>query len=195
MELPKDVLALEPYMKEANHLVDVVITKALAIHGEHLNRGNSRHGQMNDSIMSDSQASLSKSCKSASDIEWLNAEDFTIEAGERKINEFVETWNRDDSWLYCIDFLGQEEYECDHRYRYRVMWSIPTRRKPIPRATASVYFTIKISKFKPKAFPVDVYYVFETSSLVHRPGQSTFQQKWLKDIISSKVNLMTEIKF
>ena len=90
MELPKDVLALEPYMKEANHLVDVVITKALAIHGEHLNRGNSRHGQMNDSIMSDSQASLSKSCKSASDIEWLNAEDFTIEAGERKINEFVE---------------------------------------------------------------------------------------------------------
>ena len=30
------------------------------------------------------------------------------------------------------------------------MWSIPTRRKPIPRATASVYFTIKISKFKPK---------------------------------------------
>ena len=97
MESPKDVLALEPYMKEANHLVDAVINRALSIHEEHLNRENPRHGEMNrvqanDSITFDSQASLSKNWKTASDIEWLNAENFTIEAGERKINEFVEVW-------------------------------------------------------------------------------------------------------
>ena len=30
------------------------------------------------------------------------------------------------------------------------MWSIPTRRKPIPRSTASVYFTFEVSKIKPE---------------------------------------------
>jgi A-kinase anchor protein 14 len=30
------------------------------------------------------------------------------------------------------------------------MWSIPTRRKPIPKFTASVYFTYDVSKIKPK---------------------------------------------
>ena len=75
------------------------------------------------------------------------------------------------------------------------MWSIPTRRKPIPRSTASVYFTFEVSKIKPEVsvlksckschyffiellygflsvnsqdFPVNVYYVFETHRLVHR---------------------------
>ena len=62
----------------------------------------------------------------------------------------LQTWERDSSWLYCIDFLREEEHPYSWRYRYAVKWSIPTRRKPIPRATASVYITIEVSKFKPK---------------------------------------------
>ena len=65
---------------------------------------------------------------------------------------FLQTWEYDVSWLYCIDFLGAEEFDFDTRYRFRVRWSIPTRRKPIPRATASVYFSFVVSKIKPKVY-------------------------------------------
>jgi len=46
--------------------------------------------------------------------------------------------------------IGTDDLQYDTRYRYRVRWSIPTRRLPIPRFTASVYFTITVSKIKPK---------------------------------------------
>lgn len=66
------------------------------------------------------------------------------------VRTLLQTWERDGSWLYCIDFLREEEHPYSWRYRYAVKWSIPTRRRPIPRATASVYITIEVSKFKPK---------------------------------------------
>jgi len=62
----------------------------------------------------------------------------------------LQTWKYDNSWLYCIDYLGEDDHEFDTRHRYRVRWSVPTRRKPIPRATACVYFTFQVSKIKPK---------------------------------------------
>lgn len=66
------------------------------------------------------------------------------------VRTLLQTWERDGSWLYCIDFLREEEHPYSWRYRYAIKWSIPTRRRPIPRATASVYITIEVSKFKPK---------------------------------------------
>jgi len=128
-------------------------------------------------------------------VEWLTGEQFSISKGEEKIREFVETWKRASSWLYCIDYLCEEKHEYSKRYRYRVQWSVPTRRKPIPRATASVYFTIEISTVKPLYFPVNVYYIFEANKLVHRPGQSRFREKWLQDIVESKILMMNAIKF
>jgi A-kinase anchor protein 14 len=68
------------------------------------------------------------------------------------------------------------------------MWSVPSRRKPIPRATGSVYFTIYVHPDSDE--PVSVYYVFETQRLVHRPGHSLFREKWLKDIIECKILTM-----
>lgn len=129
------------------------------------------------------------------DIGWLNIQEFSVEKAEEKIHEFIKTWVYEDSWQYCIDFLGEDIFPFDHRYRFRVRWSIPTRRKPIPRATASVYFTFVVSTIKPRTYPVDVLYVFETNRLVHKPGQSRFREKWLKDIIESKVALMSAITF
>jgi len=128
-------------------------------------------------------------------IEWLNIEEFSEKRAEEKIHEFIKTWDYQDSWQYCIDYLGEDEHEFDTRYRFRVRWSIPTRRKPIPRATACIYFTFEVSKIKPKDHPVEVYYVFETNRLVHKPGQSRFREKWLKDIIESKVIMMEGIDF
>lgn len=128
-------------------------------------------------------------------IKWMTADNFTVAGGLEKIEEFIKTWERDGSWLYCIDFLREEEHPYSWRYRYAVKWSIPTRRRPIPRATASVYITIEVSKFKPKTFPVEVYYIFETHHLVHRPGRTRFREKWLKDIIESKIQLMGAVEF
>ncbi|XP_070213321.1 uncharacterized protein [Littorina saxatilis] len=129
------------------------------------------------------------------DIGWLSIQEFTVEKGEEKINEYIKTWEYENSWLYCVFFLGEETFPYDKRYRFRVRWSIPTRRKPVPRATASVYFTFVVSTIKPKNYPVDVFYVFETNRLVHKPGQSRFREKWLKDIIESKVSMMAAVSF
>ncbi|VDI58318.1 A-kinase anchor protein 14-like [Mytilus galloprovincialis] len=128
-------------------------------------------------------------------IKWLTIGDYSVAKAEEKMHEYIKTWQYDVSWLYCIDFLGAEEYDFDSRYRFRVRWSIPTRRKPIPRATASVYFSFVVSKIKPKHYPVDTYYVYETHKLVHKPGQSRFREKWLKDIIENKVMMMQMVEF
>ncbi|XP_073455441.1 A-kinase anchor protein 14 [Aquarana catesbeiana] len=128
-------------------------------------------------------------------IAWVQCKDFTVDLGKKQIEEYVSTWEFDESWLYCTDFLKKEEMEYSKLFHYRMRWSIPTCRKPVPRATACVYFTIKISKIKPSTLPVEVFFVFESNRLVHRPGQTRFREKWLKDIIESKIIMMDSITF
>ena len=41
-------------------------------------------------------------------------------------------------------YTDENEFSNDHKYNVR--FSIPTRKKPIPTATASVYFTLSESK-------------------------------------------------
>ncbi|XP_053931911.1 A-kinase anchor protein 14 isoform X2 [Cuculus canorus] len=82
-------------------------------------------------------------------IQWTTGNNFTVERGQQQIEELISTWKVHESWLHWSEFLQEEELEHSKRYHYRVCWSIPTRRKPIPRATASVYFVIEISKTKP----------------------------------------------
>ena len=72
---------------------------------------------------------------------------------------YFQTWDFQDSWSQCIDYLGSEDHEFDVRYRFRLRWSIPTRRKPVPRATASVYFTFEVSKIKPKVNPIYIEHI------------------------------------
>ncbi|KAM9327285.1 A-kinase anchor protein 14 [Gastrophryne carolinensis] len=128
-------------------------------------------------------------------ISWMQCKDFTVELGKKQLEDYVSTWDFHESWLYCTDFLKEEEMDFSKLFHYRMRWSIPTRRNPIPRATACVYFTIKISKIKPPTLPVEVFYIFESNRLVHRPGQIRFREKWLKDIIESKIIMMDSITF
>ncbi|XP_044124651.1 A-kinase anchor protein 14 [Bufo gargarizans] len=128
-------------------------------------------------------------------IPWLSCQDFTVELGKKQIEEYVLTWEFHESWLYCTDFLREEETEFSKLFHYRMRWSIPTCRKPIPRATACIYFTVKISKIKPPTLPVEVFFVFESNRLVHRPGETRFREKWLKDIIESKLIMINSITF
>ncbi|KAM4767822.1 A-kinase anchor protein 14 isoform 2-T2 [Cyanocitta cristata] len=118
---------------------------------------------------------------------WTTAKNFTVERGRQQIEELISTWDIHGSWLHHSEFLKQEELKDSKRYHYRACWGIPTRRKPIPQATASVYFVIVISKFRPDTAPVEVFYRLESSRLIRRPEQCQFREKWLKDIIENKI--------
>ncbi|EDO43483.1 predicted protein [Nematostella vectensis] len=180
------------YESEAHQIVDEAIDNALkrliGSDGIRVRGESAEPEEEKDDIDPDTGATIPN-------VKWMSAESFTVAGGLVKIEEFIKTWERDGSWLYCIDFLREEDHPYSKRYRYAVKWSIPTRRKPIPRATASVYFTLEVSKFKPTTFPVAVYFIFETHRLVHRPGKTKFREKWLKDIIESKIKMMNAVYF
>ncbi|XP_015134118.2 A-kinase anchor protein 14 isoform X1 [Gallus gallus] len=131
----------------------------------------------------------------ARNIQWTTCESFTVERGLQQIEEYIsQTWELHKSWLHCSEFLWEEDLQNSKKYHYRVLWSIPTRRKPIPLATASTYFVIEISKIKPVTLPVEVFFFLESSRLIHRPEQCRFREKWLKDIIENKIILRERLK-
>ncbi|XP_055294736.1 A-kinase anchor protein 14 isoform X1 [Moschus berezovskii] len=153
-------------------------------------------------------------------INWITHGEFTEEKGRKQVEEFVLNWEYQGRWKHYTEFLRKEDVIHSFYYTYCVRWSIPTARRPITQITASVYFTIKINKNKPppargslgktklchtsnvptcfsnfkihvtQDTPIDVSYVFEGHSLVHRPGMIRFREKWLRDIIEAKCILM-----
>ncbi|TPP58611.1 A-kinase anchor protein 14 [Fasciola gigantica] len=128
-------------------------------------------------------------------IQWPTIGEFTPELGLKKIEEYIQGWNIDETWLHCTDILPTEEQPYDVNHRYRVRWSMPTRRSPIPGATVSIYFTIQVSKIKPKNLEVGVYYQVETFKTMHRPGMTRFCERWLRDVIDNKKRLMSYVNF
>lgn len=60
----------------------------------------------------------------SSTINWPTIEEFTADAGLEKIYELLETWDYDEGWLYCVDFLLQQSDECSDFYKYEVS-SVP----------------------------------------------------------------------
>ncbi|KAL0196118.1 hypothetical protein M9458_009690 [Cirrhinus mrigala] len=129
-------------------------------------------------------------------IDWISCKDFTIEIGEQQIRQYMDTWDiQQPGWIYSLRFLQETELEFKTQYQYEAKWSIPTPTAPIPRATASVYFIIQISKIKPNTLPVEVHFLVETNRSKHIPGQTRFREKWLMDVIESKILLMDIVDF
>ncbi|KAA0720946.1 hypothetical protein E1301_Tti002045 [Triplophysa tibetana] len=129
-------------------------------------------------------------------IDWISCKDFTVEAGEQHIRQYMDTWDiKHPGWLYSVQFLQEQEQEFKKQYHYRVQWSIPTQTDPIPRATASVYFIIEISTIKPNTLPVEVHFLIESTRSRHIPGRTRFREKWLMDVLESKTLLMDTIDF
>lgn len=128
-------------------------------------------------------------------IDWPSCRAFDEDIGMAKIEKFIATWERSSSWLHHVEFMEKEDRQFDTRYLFRVKWSQPTRRRPVPRSVATVYFTILASTVKPKSWPVEVVYVFEGSRLLHRPGKSRFREVWLKNIVSNKLKVLEHVKF
>ncbi|KAL1275726.1 hypothetical protein QQF64_035349 [Cirrhinus molitorella] len=141
-------------------------------------------------------ASIARCEHKIKNIDWISCEDFTVELGEQQIRQYMDTWEIQQSdWLYSLRFLQETELEFKTQYQYEAKWSIPTPTAPIPRATASVYFIIEISKIKPNTLPVDVHFLVETNRSKHIPGQARFREKWLMDVIESKTLLMDTVDF
>ncbi|XP_064339230.1 A-kinase anchor protein 14 [Camelus dromedarius] len=129
-------------------------------------------------------------------IDWVTHGEFTAERGRKQIEQFVLKWEYHSRWVHYTDFLRREDMgHSIFHYIYCVRWSIPTAQIPIAQITAGVYFTIKIHKKKPPDTPIDVSYVFEGQSLVHRPGMIRFREKWLRDIIEAKCILINPNMF
>ncbi|NXY91173.1 AKA14 protein, partial [Alcedo cyanopectus] len=126
-------------------------------------------------------------------IQGITGSNFTVERGRQHIEEIISTWEIHERWLHWSEFLQEEELEHSKRYHYRACWSVPTRRKPIPRAAASTYFIIEISKTKPATSPAEIFFTLESSRLIHRPEKCVFREKWLKDIIENKIILIERL--
>jgi len=121
--------------------------------------------------------------------------EFTVERGIEAVRQLTAGWCISEQWLNCIDYLEQSEEEFNTVYTYRVVYSIPTRLKPIPKATAAVYFKIKKSKVKPESTPVEIEYQLEGSRITQVPGAMNFQEKWLYDILKSKAAFNELVRF
>nr|XP_019572590.1 PREDICTED: A-kinase anchor protein 14 [Rhinolophus sinicus] len=128
-------------------------------------------------------------------INWITHGEFTAERGCRQIEEFVLTWEYQDHWVHYTKLIETKDMVHSFYYIYSVRWSIPTANTPMALGSASAYFTIKVNKNKPPDAPIDVSYIFEGQSLVHRPGMTYFREKWLWDLIEAKHILMESIPF
>ncbi|XP_047571735.1 A-kinase anchor protein 14 [Lutra lutra] len=139
--------------------------------------------------------SMEEAEKPTKSIKWITHGEFTAERGRKQIEEFVLTWEYQDRWVHYTQFIEREDLIHSYHYIYCVRWSIPTAKRPMPPVTASAFFTIKITKNKPPDMPIEISYIFEGLSLVHRPGMTRFREKWLRDIIEAKNILMESIPF
>ncbi|KAL6116892.1 akap14 [Pungitius sinensis] len=124
-------------------------------------------------------------------ISWVAVKDFTVDAVEKQLEEYIQTWEMQRCWLYTLDFLSSTEEEHRTFYHYRARFGVPTAGEPLP-GTASVRFDVCVSRVKPASVPVEVSFVVESSRLVHTPAGTRFREKWLEDVVESKTLLRRE---
>ncbi|XP_063919280.1 uncharacterized protein LOC135134509 isoform X2 [Zophobas morio] len=128
-------------------------------------------------------------------LEWPTIEEFTIQIGTYKVNEYVSYWKFEEKWKYCVNYLeGISDSVCDF-YRYEATFSLPCKQYPIAQATASVYFTFEVSRIRPPHCLVDMYYWFEGQRSIHKPGNFTFQEERLFNIVDAKIKFYKTLTF
>lgn len=80
-----DSRTFDPYLKEANSVIDSVINNALEIHEKYLIETNSSSSK----IAEEQELQTRGGNDVAPNIEWLTGKDFTVDAGRSKIDEFI----------------------------------------------------------------------------------------------------------
>lgn len=117
---------------------------------------------------------------------WLSRQDFTQESAIQQIDTYIRQWNRHDEWLYCIDFVSKNDSNYFTEYTFRVRWSIPKDDRPIPKASASVYFTYKLLKNMPKSTQSQVNIRYECNTNSSDSSGFKFNEACLYRILDCK---------
>ncbi|UJR10470.1 hypothetical protein I4U23_014674 [Adineta vaga] len=186
---------------EAHRIVDEVVAQSLVhMHDKTIDQTEEKN-ERGRFIESENDHEQEKT-EGYSVVQWPTIEEFkNTNIGLEKINEYIEKqWKttpggQDPCWLYVTDFIEKKSLEFNDLYIYRVRYSIPTRRQPIPKHTASVYFTFDVSKVKSKNTIIPVSFVFENMRLIHYPDKFRFRQIWLENILLMKEKLANTIDF
>ena len=121
---------------------------------------------------------------------WLSRQDFTKDSAIKQIDSFISNWNRGAEWLYCIDFVEKTDETYSTEHTFRVRWSIPKPNRPIPKASASVYFTFKILKKMPAETASKVLIKYETNTQGCDSGYFVFKENNLTRILNAKEKLL-----
>ncbi|CAF1140405.1 unnamed protein product [Rotaria sordida] len=207
IDLPASILQSEDYdliAYEAQRIVDEVLAQSLlnVQNTTDKNLNENRHNHERGRFIELENDEWQKKLQEKSIVRWPTIAEFTNEnIGIEKITEYIEKeWKttpggQDACWLYAIDFLEKKSLEFNDLYIYRVRYSIPTRRQPIPRQTVSIYFTLDVSKVKPKNTSIQVSFVLETMRLIHYPDTFRFRQTWLENTILLKEKMTNGIDF
>ncbi|XP_004685993.1 PREDICTED: A-kinase anchor protein 14 [Condylura cristata] len=148
-----------------------------------------------ESVIDSAVTMLEEAKNPIKNIKWITHGEFTAERGRNEIERFILTWEYRDRWAHHTEFIQREDWIHSFHYIYCVEWSPATARRPVPRVSASAFFTIKITKNKPPDSPIDVSYIFEGQSLVQRPGMIRFRENWLREIVECKHILLESLPF
>ncbi|BHF73344.1 protein kinase A binding [Sparganum proliferum] len=173
----------DPNSFEAYYLIDLALENFL------------KPSEIEDETQWRPRAKLEPEPSLVPNITWPTNEDFTSSLGAESIAQFIKSWDLSPDWTYNIEALPMTDEVYAINYRYRVRFSIPTQRTPVPRQTVSVYFTLSKSKVKPNKHEIAVFYVIESLGLVHRPGEHIFSEEWLKMVLRQKTQFGESIKY
>merc|ERR1712048_309813 len=121
---------------------------------------------------------------------WLSRQDFTAESAIKQIDAFISNWERKAEWLYCVDFVQKRDETYFTEYEFRVRWSIPKPDRPIPKASASIYFSYKVLKKMPADTPCKVSIKYETNTQTSDSSDFVFKENNLTRILNAKEKLL-----
>lgn len=54
------------------------------------------------------------------EMSWPKIEEFTMEEGRLKIYDYMRSFNFEEDWIYCINFLRAQSDICNDYYFYQV---------------------------------------------------------------------------
>ncbi|KAJ8939286.1 hypothetical protein NQ318_014934 [Aromia moschata] len=129
-------------------------------------------------------------------IRWPSIEDFTIELGIKKIDEYIQmTFEVEENWLYKINFIAAQSDLSSDVYLYEAVFCIPTPCYPIAQTTVSIYFSCDVSRVKPGECPIDVTYSIESLRETLFPGKTIVNDDMLLRLVYSKLSLFKSLYF
>eukprot|EP01135_Chromosphaera_perkinsii_P007131 Nk52_evm5s710 gene=Nk52_evmTU5s710 len=115
--------------------------------------------------------------------------EFSFELAREYVDHIIKEFKLDPEWKYCIK--KGKQFGDNEKIKYcDVIWSRPTQKSPIPRATAVLHFKIDTTMQD-----VEITYRIEENRLVFHPETDTFKEQWLTDLIENKMKLRELIPF